>query len=155
MDMNTVMLIGRLTKDPELRYIPSTGNALTTFSLAVNRDFKTKDGQRIADFFNIVVWGKSAEYVANYLSKGRLAAVRGRIENRSYETKEGEKRYITEIIAENVEVLEWGDKGERAAGNTGSYRPSESASAASSNVFEPEGLDPDGFRALDDEDVPF
>lgn len=149
--MNNVMLIGRLTKDPELRYIPSTGNALTTFSLAVNRDFKTKDGQRLADFFNIVVWGKSAEYVANYLAKGRLAAVKGRIENRSYETKEGEKRYITEIIAENVEVLEWGERMERTT-STPSFRPSE---APGSNVFEPEGLDPDGFRALDDEDVPF
>lgn len=148
--MNNVMLIGRLTKDPELRYIPSTGTALTTFSLAVNRDFKTKDGQRQADFFNIVVWGKSAEYVANYLSKGKLAAVKGRIENRSYDTKEGEKRYITEIIAENVEVLEWGEKSDRPAG--GSFKPSGSSE---SNVFEPEGLDPDGFRALDDEDVPF
>lgn len=149
--MNNVMLIGRLTRDPELRYIPSTGKALTTFSLAVNRDFKTKDGQRLADFFNIVVWGKSAEYVANYLSKGRLAAVRGRIENRTYETQEGEKRYITEIIADNVEVLEWGDKSERMGGAS-SFRGNE---APASNVFEPEGLDPDGFRALDDEDVPF
>lgn len=149
--MNNVILIGRLTKDPELRYIPSTGRAVTTFSLAVNRDFKTKDGQRLADFFNIVVWGKSAEYVANYLSKGRLAAVRGRIENRSYETQEGEKRYITEIIADNVEVLEWGDKSERTGGAS-SFRGNDSSAG---NVFEPEGLDPDGFRALDDEDVPF
>lgn len=150
--MNNVILIGRLTRDPELRYIPSTGRALTTFSLAVNRDFKTKDGQRPADFFNIVVWGKSAEYVANYLSKGKLAAVRGRIENRTYETQEGEKRYITEIIADNVEVLEWGDKSDRMGGGASSFRGSE---APASNVFEPEGLDPDGFRALDDEDVPF
>lgn len=149
--MNNVTLIGRLTKDPELRYIPSTGNALTTFSLAVNRDFKTKDGERKADFFNIVVWGKSAEYVANYLTKGKLAGVRGRIENRTYETKEGEKRYITEIIADNVEVLEWGDRSERSSGNTANR----STDSGESNVFEPEGLDPDGFRALDDEDVPF
>lgn len=77
--MNSVILIGRLTRDPELRYIPSTGNALTTFSIAVDRAFTGKDGQEQTDFFNIVVWGKSAEYCANYLAKGRLAAVKGSI----------------------------------------------------------------------------
>ena len=97
--MNSVILIGRLTRDPELRYIPSTGNALTTFSIAVDRAFTGKDGQKQTDFFNIVVWGKSAEYCANYLAKGRLAAVKGSIQNRTYDTKEGEKRYITEIVA--------------------------------------------------------
>lgn len=89
--MNSVILIGRLTRDPELRYIPSTGNALTTFSIAVDRAFTGKDGQKQTDFFNIVVWGKSAEYCANYLAKGRLAAVKGSIQNRTYDTKEGEK----------------------------------------------------------------
>lgn len=149
--MNSVILIGRLTRDPELRYIPSTGNALTTFSIAVDRAFTGKDGQKQTDFFNIVVWGKSAEYCANYLSKGRLAAVKGNIQNRSYETKEGEKKYITEIIAENVQILEWPDKGERSS-NT-SYNKSKKPQ--NSDVFEPEGLDPEGFRALDDDDVPF
>ncbi len=149
--MNSVILIGRLTRDPELRYIPSTGNALTTFSIAVDRAFTGKDGQRQTDFFNIVVWGKSAEYCANYLSKGRLAAVKGNIQNRSYETKEGDKRYVTEIIAENVQVLEWPDKGERASNS--SYNKSQKPQ--NNDVFEPEGLDPEGFRALDDDDVPF
>lgn len=149
--MNSVILIGRLTRDPELRYIPSTGNALTTFSIAVDRAFTGKDGQKQTDFFNIVVWGKSAEYCANYLSKGRLAAVKGNIQNRSYETKEGDKRYVTEIIAENVQILEWPDKGDRPAGS--SYNKSQKSQ--SSDVFEPDGLDPEGFRALDDDDVPF
>lgn len=150
--MNSVILIGRLTRDPELRYIPSTGNALTTFSIAVDRAYTGKDGQRPTDFFNIVVWGKSAEYCANYLSKGRLAAVKGNIQNRSYETKEGDKRYITEIIADNVQILEWPDKGERASGSS-SYNKSQKSQ--NSDVFEPDGLDPEGFRALDDDDVPF
>lgn len=116
--MNSVILIGRLTRDPELRYIPSTGNALTTFSIAVDRAFTGKDGQKQTDFFNIVVWGKSAEYCANYLAKGRLAAVKGSIQNRTYDTKEGEKRYITEIVAENVQILEWGDKSERTSNSS-------------------------------------
>ena len=149
--MNVAILIGRLTKDPELRYIPSTGNALTTFSIAVDRAFTGKDGQKQTDFFNIVVWGKSAEYCANYLAKGRLAAVKGSIQNRTYDTKEGEKRYITEIVAENVQILEWGDKSERTSNS--SFRSA--SSNQNDNVFEPEGLDSDGFRALDDDDVPF
>ena len=149
--MNSVILIGRLTRDPELRYIPSTGNALTTFSIAVERASTGKDGQKQTDFFNIVVWGKSAEYCANYLAKGRLAAVKGSIQNRTYDTKEGEKRYITEIVAENVQILEWGDKSERTSNS--SFRSA--SSNQNDNVFEPEGLDSDGFRALDDDDVPF
>ena len=149
--MNSVILIGRLTRDPELRYIPSTGNALTTFSIAVDRAFTGKDGQKQTDFFNIVVWGKSAEYCANHLAKGRLAAVKGSIQNRTYDTKEGEKRYITEIVAENVQILEWGDKSERTSNS--SFRSA--SSNQNDNVFEPEGLDSDGFRALDDADVPF
>ena len=149
--MNSVILIGRLTRDPELRYIPSTGNALTTFSIAVDRAFTGKDGQKQTDFFNIVVWGKSAEYCANYLAKGRLAAVKGSIEHSTYDTKEGEKRYSTEIVAENVQILEWGDKSERTSNS--SFRSA--SSNQNDNVFEPEGLDSDGFRALDDDDVPF
>ena len=149
--MNSVILIGRLTRDPELRYIPSTGNALTTFSIAVERASTGKDGQKQTDFFNIVVWGKSAEYCANYLAKGRLAAVKGSIQNRTYDTKEGEKRYITEIVAENVQILEWGDKSERTSNS--SFRSA--SSNQNDNVFESQGLDSDGFRALDDADVPF
>ena len=149
--MNSVILIGRLTRDPELRYIPSTGNALTTFSIAVDRAFTGKDGQKQTDFFNIVVWGKSAEYCANYLAKGRLAAVKGSIQNRTYDTKEGEKRYITEIVAENVQILEWGDKSERTSNS--SFRSA--SSNQNDNVFLLVGLDSDGFRALDDDDVPF
>lgn len=103
--LNRVILIGRLTRDPELRYTPS-GVATTTFTLAVDRNFTNQQGQREADFINIVTWRGLAENVANYLKKGRLAAVEGRIQIRNYENNEGKKVYVTEVIADNVRFLE-------------------------------------------------
>lgn len=102
--MNNVVLIGRLTKDPELRFTPSTGTAVGTFTIAVDRDFK-KEGQPTADFLNVVVWSKQAENCANYLIKGQLVGVRGRIQTRNYEDKQGQRRYITEIVAKEVKFL--------------------------------------------------
>ena len=111
--MNLVMLIGRLTRDPELRYIPNSGTPVTTFTLAVNRELSKEKkqeieskGQPTADFINIVVWGKQAENCANYLTKGSLIALQGRIQTRSYEAKDGTRRYVTEVIASQVEFLE-------------------------------------------------
>lgn len=153
--MNIAILIGRLTKDPELRYIPSTGKAVTTFSIAVDRGYTGKDGQKITDFFNIQVWGKSAENCANYLSKGRLVAVRGQIQNRSYETATGEKRYITEIQAENVQFLEWGDKAGNVNRSTSQSFGDAPIFEPAGSSFQPQGLDEDGYRALDGDDVPF
>lgn len=161
--MNIAILIGRLTKDPELRYIPSSGRPVATFSIAVDRTFVGKDGQKQADFFNIVVWGKQAENVANYLAKGSQVAIRGQIQNRSYETQNGEKRYITEIIADNVQFLGKSSGGASAPRNDFS----QGSSNRDSNVFEPtgyeddvssfspKGLDDDGYKALEDDDVPF
>lgn len=102
--MNKVFLIGRLTRDPELRY---TGNntAVASFSLAVNRNFSNQNGEREADFINIVVWRKQAENVKNYLSQGSQVAVDGRIQTRSYDDQQGQRRYVTEVIADNVEFL--------------------------------------------------
>ena len=102
--MNKVFLIGRLTRDPELRY---TGNntAVATFSLAVNRNFQSQSGEREADFINIVVWRKQAENVKNYLSQGSQVAIDGRIQTRSYDDNNGQKRYVTEVVADNVEFL--------------------------------------------------
>ena len=115
--MNLVMLIGRLTRDPELRYIPNSGTPVTTFTLAVNRELSKEKkqemeskGQLTADFINIVVWGKMAENCANYLTKGSLVTVQGRIQTRSYEAKDGTRRYVTEVIASQVEFLEWKEK---------------------------------------------
>lgn len=113
--MNRVILIGRLTKDPELKYAPGTGNAVTTFTLAVDRRFANKEGQREADFVPIVVWGKSAENVANYCSKGKLIGVAGRLQIRSYEGKDGVRRTVAEIIADEVQFLDKMNQGSRPA----------------------------------------
>jgi single-strand DNA-binding protein len=104
--LNRVVLIGRLTKDPELRFTPGNGTAVTTFTLAVNRRF-SQSGE--ADFIPIVVWGKQAESTANYMSKGKLVGVGGRIQTRNYEAKDGTRRYVTEVIADEVQFLEWGN----------------------------------------------
>lgn len=103
--LNRVVLIGRLTKDPELRYTPN-GVAVTQFTLAVDRQFSNQQGEREADFIPVVTWNKLAETCANYLRKGRLAAAEGRIQVRNYENNEGKRVYITEVIADNVRFLE-------------------------------------------------
>jgi len=107
--LNIVVLIGRLTADPELRYTQA-GNAVATFNLAVDRPFKNAQGESETDFIPIVVWGKSAEACANYLAKGRLCAVAGRIQVRSWEDQQGQRRYRAEVVANNVRFLEWGDR---------------------------------------------
>lgn len=104
--MNKVILIGRLTKDPDLKFIPGSGTATCNFTLAVDRRFK-KEGQQEADFIPIVVWGKQAENTANYMSKGGLLAISGRIQTRNYDAKDGTKRYVTEVVADEVQFLEW------------------------------------------------
>lgn len=105
--MNRAILIGRLTKDPELRYTPS-GVATTSFTLAVDRPFTNQNGDRETDFLPIVTWRKQAENCANYLSKGRLVAVEGRIQTRSYENSNGQRVYVTEVVADSVKFLESG-----------------------------------------------
>lgn len=103
--LNRIVLIGRLTRDPELRYTPS-GVAVTQFTLAVDRPFTNQQGAREADFINIVTWRQLAETCANYLRKGRLTAVEGRLQIRNYDNNEGRKVYVTEVIADNVRFLE-------------------------------------------------
>ena len=114
--MNNVVLIGRLTKDPDLRYLPNTGTAVANFTLAVDRNLSKEKraeaqekGQAEADFIRIVAWGKLAENVANFTNKGRLVAVTGRIQTGSYVDKDGKKVYTTEVFANYVEFLEWGN----------------------------------------------
>jgi len=131
--MNKAILIGRLTKDVDLRFTAS-GKAVATFSLAVNRPFSK---EKEADFFNIVVWGKSAENCANYLTKGRLVGIEGRLQSRSY-LKDDEKRYVTEIVADRVEFLEWENKTKKDT----------NAQNSEINISEFEAMD-------DDEDIPF
>lgn len=109
--MNKVVLIGRLTKDPELRYTSSNVPA-ASFSLAVNRPFTNQQGVREADFINIVMWRKQAETAKKYLTKGSLIAVEGRIQTRNYDGTDGKKVYVTEVVADNFEFLE--SKGQRS-----------------------------------------
>ncbi len=103
--LNRVTLVGRITRDPELKFT-QTQKAVTSFSLAVNRSFTNQAGEREADFINIVVWGRSAENLVKYVGKGSLIAVDGRIQTRSYETPQGERRYVTEVVGETVHFLE-------------------------------------------------
>lgn len=102
--MNIVTLIGRLTRDPELRYTPGKGTAVSTISLAVD-NYNSSTGEKGADFIPVVVYGKRAENLAQYMAKGSQIAVSGRISTRSYEAKDGTKRYVTEVIANDVQFL--------------------------------------------------
>ena len=161
--MNKVVLIGRLTRDPELRY---TGNntPVATFSLAVNRNFSNQQGEREADFINIVVWRKQAENVKNYLTQGSQVAIEGRIQTRTYDDNNGQRRYITEVIADNVEFL--GSK--NSSNNTNNMNSSANNSAGPSpydfgDVPEPKGTDVDSNPFADfgsnieisDDELPF
>lgn len=102
---NRFIGIGRLTRDVELKFTP-TGVAVASFSIAINRTFKNQQGEYEADFINVVAFKKLAENVANYTQKGSLVAVEGRIQTRSYENKQGQRVYVTEIIADSVQFLE-------------------------------------------------
>ena len=152
--MNSVVLIGRLTRDPELRFIPSTGMAVTKFTLAVDREMSrekkqeaTSQGKQTADFIGITVFGKTAEISANYLSRGSQCAVHGRISTGSYTTQTGEKRYTTDVIADRVEFI--GSKDQSSSPQGKSVQPDSSFF----NDFPDE--DNDIFQPVDDEDIPF
>ena len=114
--LNRIILIGRLTADPQLRYTKN-GNAVTNFTLAVDKSFVGQDGEQGVDFINIVVWRKLAEACANHLAKGRLAAVEGRLEIRSYEDQQGVRRKAAEVVADNVRFLDRG-KEQTSSGDT-------------------------------------
>lgn len=124
--MNRVVLVGRLTKDPDLRYTPN-GVPVATFTLAVNRTFSNQQGEKEADFINCVIWRRPAENVANFLKKGSLAGVDGRIQTRSYEGQDGKRVYVTEVVADSVQFLEprGGASGDRGGSGTGYNEPRE------------------------------
>ena len=160
--MNSVILIGRLTRDPELRYTSGSQMAVTNFSIAVDRP--TRQGEeRKADFPRITVFGKQAENCEKFLAKGRMVAIQGRIQTGSYQDKDGKTIYTTDVVADRVEFLEWGDRkdsgssaGYGAQGGAQSYgmpqQNQEFASQSSSDGIEAEM--PDSFQTID-EDVPF
>ncbi len=156
--MNSVVLIGRLTRDPELRYLPNGGTAVCNFSLAVDKEVSKEkkqemesQGKYTADFVNIVVWGRQGENCANYLAKGRLVAIQGRIQTGSYDAKDGSKRYTFEVVAERTEFLEWGDKNE-SQGNSNANTNSNQSDNTSQKSNDFGG---DGFHPVDDDEIPF
>lgn len=104
--LNSTCLVGRLTKNPELRYTPNN-QAVATFSLAVNRNFKSQNGEREADFINCVIWRQQAENLANWAKKGALIGITGRIQTRNYEGRQGQRVYVTEVVADNFQLLEF------------------------------------------------
>ena len=103
--INSVVLVGRMVKDADLRYT-AQGQAVATFSLAVNRNFKSQNGEREADFISCVIWRKQAENLANWAKKGTLVGIEGRIQTRNYENSQGQRVYVTEVVAESFQVLE-------------------------------------------------
>lgn len=146
--MNSVVLIGRLARDPELRFVPGSGMAVANFTMAVDKgltrekkqEFESQ-GKPTADFIRIVVWGKQAENCSQYLSKGKLVAINGSIQSGSYKSQTGETRYTTEVLANRVEFLEWGDKKPSSNGN-------DDFSFGTSNFNDYQAIE-------DDDDVPF
>jgi single-strand DNA-binding protein len=143
--VNKCILIGNLTKDPELKTTPS-GVSVCAFSIAVNRPHKGADGNREVDFFNIITWRGLAENCAKYLAKGKKVAVTGEIQNRSYEDKDGNKRYTTDIVAQDVEFLSTAsDASENVDSTPAATRPTKQ----NTNYQKPELI------PIEDDDLPF
>lgn len=120
--LNSVVLVGRLTKDPELRYTPSN-QAVATFTLAVNRPFKSQNGEREADFINCVIWRQQAENLANWAKKGALIGITGRIQTRNYENQQGQRVYVTGVVADNFQLLEFNKQNDQNQTQSHSQQP--------------------------------
>lgn len=155
--INNVTLVGRLTKDPDLKYT-GNGTAVATFTLAVNRNFTNQSGEREADFINCVIWRKPAETLANYAKKGVLIGVTGRIQTRSYDNQQGQKVYVTEVIADNFQLLESkkADSSQNTQGSgvsnsqTNNYtRNQQNTNSATADPFGNSSID------ISDDDLPF
>ena len=142
--MNKAILIGNLTKDPEVRTTPA-GVSVCSFTVAVNRRFKNQNGEQQTDFIPVICWRKTAELCGQYLAKGRKVSVIGEIQTRSYDAKDGTKRYVTEVVADEVEFLS-------PRGESGSYEPRYSAPQA--QQFQ-RNNDMDGFADIEDDELPF
>ncbi|MEA4971146.1 MAG: single-stranded DNA-binding protein [Candidatus Pelethousia sp.] len=146
--MNKVIMIGNLTKDPEVR---STGSGVSvcSFRIAVTRRFSGQGGERVSDFFDVVAWRSLAELCGKYLAKGRKVAVIGELQTRSYDAKDGTKRYVTEIVADEVEFLSPRGQGGGDGGYEGGGYAAEARGAA------PAAPIADGFTDIEDDELPF
>ena len=150
--INRTILVGRLTKDPEFRTTPS-GVSIANFTLAVNRTFTNAQGEREADFINVVVFRKQAENVSHYLTKGSLAGVDGRLQSRSYENNEGKRVFVTEVVADSVQFLEPKGNGSNnvSQGQQRGNNNQQSGNTATNNPF----ANANGPVDIDDSDLPF
>lgn len=144
--MNSVVLIGRLTRDPEVRYVSESQMAVASFTVAIDRPVRAGK-EKQTDFPRVTVFGKQAENCERFLAKGRLVGVQGRIQTGSYKNKDGATVYTTDVVADRVEFLEWGDRPERSAAQPGQQ-------GQSPEPKKDMGI-PDGFQAIEDEDIPF
>lgn len=161
--INNVTLVGRLTKDPDLRYTAS-GTGVATFTLAINRNFTNQAGEREADFVQCVIWRKPAETLANYARKGTLLGVTGRIQTRSYDNQQGQRVYVTEVVAENFQLLESKATSEQRQ-STQASQPTQQANRQNYNEpvssgfpndgDMPVGAPPGATLDISDDDLPF
>lgn len=153
--MNNVTLVGRITKDPELRTI-SNGTVTTNINVAVNRPFTSANGEREADFINCVVWRKQAENVCKYCTKGSLVGIQGRIQTRNYDGQDGKRVYVTEVVADNVTFL-----GSKNSNNNGAFMDAPSNNYGNQNPVQTSDVTEDPFKdfgsevVLSDDDLPF
>ena len=154
MSINNVTLVGRLVRDPELKNT-AQGIANVSFTLAVNRNYKNDQGQREADFINIVIWRKQAELLADYATKGALLGITGRIQTRNYENQQGQRIYVTEVVADNFQLLE--SRGAQQ-GQQQNQRPQQQRQNNPRNNQQRQNQ-PDPFRGspmeISDDDLPF
>ncbi|EGO2832047.1 single-stranded DNA-binding protein, partial [Enterococcus faecalis] len=153
--MNNVTLIGRPTKDPDLRYTAS-GTAVATFTLAVNRNYTNQNGDRETDFINCVIWRKPAETLANYVRKGTLIGISGRLQTRNYENQQGQRVYVTEVIVENFYLLESRSQAEAREQKQKTTQNSTTNNQFSSTASNVDNNDPFNGNPIDisDDDLP-
>ncbi|GAA0502037.1 single-stranded DNA-binding protein [Salinibacillus aidingensis] len=152
--MNRVVLVGRLTKDPDLRYTPN-GVAVANFTVACNRPFSNQQGNREADFINCVVWRRAAENLANYMKKGSMIGVDGRIQTRSFDNQEGRRVFVTEVVAESVQFLETRGSSQGDRGSSG-FRADQNPPQDNNNRREEDPFADNGEPIdLSDDDLPF
>ena len=151
--LNRIILMGRLTRDPELRRTGS-GTAVTSFSLAVDRDFKSQSGEKETDFIDIVAWRSTAEFVSKYFTKGRMAVVEGRLQIRDWTDRDGGKRRSAEVVADNVYFGDSKSDGGDSAGYNPGYSPAPASRSAAPSSFSAGGSD---FAEIgeDDGELPF
>lgn len=157
--MNNVVLVGRLARDPELRTVntPSGTNATSTFTIAVSRQFSNQNGEREADFINCVIWGRQAENLCKYCSKGSQIGLQGRIQTRNYQNKDGVTVYVTEVVATNITYL----SSKNSNGNVGMDFPQLNNNNDNMNRIETNDITEDPFKdfgsevVLSDDDLPF